>query len=60
MYKRQSKDNGNIKTYKITEQQPKVAASNKNTGFSFGKTAESFLSNLGLSLIHISIYFNKK
>ena len=42
-----SKDNGNIKTYKITEQQPKVAASNKNAGFSFGKTAESFLSNLG-------------
>lgn len=42
-----SKDNGNIKTYKIAEQQPKVAASNKNAGFSFGKTAESFLSNLG-------------
>lgn len=42
-----SKDNGNIKTYKITEQQPKVAASIKNTSFSFGKTAESFLTNLG-------------
>ena len=28
-----SKDNGNIKTYKIAEQQSKVAASNKNAGF---------------------------
>lgn len=42
-----SKDNGNIKTYKITEKEPVAAASNKtNTGFAF-RTAESFLNNLG-------------
>ena len=41
-----SKDNGNIKTYKINEKEPVMAASNKNTGFAF-RTAESFLSNLG-------------
>ena len=54
-----SKDNGNIKTYKITEQQPKVAASNKNTGFSFGKTAESFLSNLGKAKTNQNIDLSK-
>ena len=41
-----SKNNGNIKTYKINEKEPVMAASNKNTGFAF-RTAESFLSNLG-------------
>lgn len=54
-----SKDNGNIKTYKITEQQPKVAASSKNTGFSFGKTAESFLSNLGKAKTNQNIDLSK-
>ena len=41
-----SKNNGNIKTYKINEKEPAMAASNKNTGFAF-RTAESFLNNLG-------------
>ena len=43
-----SKDNGNIKTYKINEKEPVFAASSKtnNTGFAF-RTAESFLNNLG-------------
>ena len=41
-----SKNNGNIKTYKINEKEPVMAASNKNTGFAF-RTAESFLNNLG-------------
>ena len=54
-----SKDNGNIKTYKIAEQQPKVAASNKNVGFSFGKTAESFLSNLGKTKTNQNIDLSK-
>ena len=41
-----SKNNGNIKTYKIEEKQPAVAASSKSSGFAF-RTAESFLNNLG-------------
>ena len=50
-----SKDNGNIKTYKIGEKEPvgvgAFAKSNTtnnstNTGFAF-RTAESFLNNLG-------------
>ena len=41
-----SKNNGNIKMYKINEKEPVMAASNKNTGFAF-RTAESFLNNLG-------------
>ena len=43
-----SKDNGNIKTYKIDSKEPVVAAKSTigNTGFQF-RTAESFLSNLG-------------
>ena len=41
-----SKNNGNIKTYKINEKEPVMAASSKNTGFAF-RTAESFLNNLG-------------
>ena len=43
-----SKDNGNIKTYKIDKNEPKVAAASSNTnsnGFMF-RTAESFLNNL--------------
>ena len=42
-----SKNNGNIKTYKIEEQKANVAASSNNTnnGFMF-RTAESFLNNL--------------
>ncbi len=42
-----SKDNGNIKTYKIDKQEPSVAASSNsnNNGFMF-RTAESFLNNL--------------
>jgi DNA helicase-2/ATP-dependent DNA helicase PcrA len=39
-----SKDNGNIKTYKIENKEPAVAASNIG-GFAF-KTAESFLNSL--------------
>ena len=45
-----SKDNGNVKTYKIGEKEPVgvAAKSNKinNSGFAF-RTAESFLNNLG-------------
>ena len=43
-----SKDNGNIKTYKIDKNETKVAASSNssnNNGFMF-RTAESFLNNL--------------
>ena len=43
-----SKDNGNIKTYKIDKNEPKVAAASSNSnnnGFMF-RTAESFLNNL--------------
>lgn len=42
-----SRNNGNIKTYKIEEQKATVAASSNNTnnGFMF-RTAESFLNNL--------------
>ena len=43
-----SKDNGNIKTYKIDKQEPAVAAASSNSnnnGFMF-RTAESFLNNL--------------
>ena len=46
-----SKDNGNIKTYKIGEMEPVGVAAktdkvNNNSGFTF-RTAESFLNNLG-------------
>ena len=40
-----SKDNGNIKTYKIDKKEPVSAASNI-TGFAF-RTAESFLNSIG-------------
>ena len=40
-----SKNNGNIKTYKINEKEP-VMAAKTNSNFAF-RTAESFLSNLG-------------
>lgn len=43
-----SKDNGNIKTYKIDKNEPKVAVASSSTnsnGFMF-RTAESFLNNL--------------
>ena len=43
-----SKDNGNIKTYKIDKNEPKVASASSSTnsnGFMF-RTAESFLNNL--------------
>jgi len=40
-----SKDNGNIKTYKIDKKEPVSAASNV-TGFAF-RTAESFLNSIG-------------
>lgn len=40
-----SRNNGNIKTYKIEEQKATVAASSNNNGFMF-RTAESFLNNL--------------
>ena len=45
-----SKDNGDIKTYKIKEKEPGIAANSvstkNNSGFMF-RTAESFLSGLG-------------
>ena len=41
-----SKNNSNIKTYKIEEKEPVMAAKNNNTNFAF-RTAESFLNNLG-------------
>ena len=43
-----SKDNGNIKTYKIDKQEPSVAAasSNSNNNRFMFRTAESFLNNL--------------
>lgn len=40
-----SKDNGNIKTYKIEKQEPAMASASNN-GFMF-RTAESFLNSLG-------------
>lgn len=40
-----SKNNGNIKTYKINEKEP-VMAAKSNNNFAF-RTAESFLNNLG-------------
>jgi len=43
-----SKNNGNIKTYKVNEKEPVAVASNKtnqNNGFMY-RTAESFLNNL--------------
>ena len=43
---RNSNGNSSIKTYKINEKEPVMAASSKNTGFAF-RTAESFLNNLG-------------
>ena len=43
---RANNENSAIKTYKINEKEPVMAASNKNTGFAF-RTAESFLNNLG-------------
>ncbi len=48
-----SKDNSSIKTYKINEKEPMYAsasskiASEKTPSFSFGRSAESFLSNIG-------------
>ncbi len=48
-----SKDNGNIKTYKITDKEPIMATKSTNSnssGISFGKTAESFLNSLGKKL----------
>ena len=40
-----SKNNGNIKTYKVDTKEPAMAASSTNTGFAF-RSAESFLSSL--------------
>ncbi len=40
-----SKNNSNIKTYKVNEKEP-VMAAKSNSGFAF-RTAESFLNNLG-------------
>lgn len=41
-----SKDNGNIKSYKIEKQEPAMASASNNNGFMF-RTAESFLNSLG-------------
>ena len=41
-----SKDNGNIKTYKVEQKEPAVAAASSNSGFMF-RTAESFLNTIG-------------
>ena len=40
-----SKNNGNIKTYKVDTKEPTIAASSTNTGFAFS-SAESFLNSL--------------
>ena len=40
-----SKNNGNIKTYKVDTKEPTIAASSINTGFAF-RSAESFLNSL--------------
>ena len=40
-----SKNNGNIKTYKVDTKEPTIAASSTNTGFAF-RSAESFLNSL--------------
>ncbi|MBQ2937543.1 MAG: DNA helicase PcrA [Clostridia bacterium] len=40
-----SKDNGNIKTYKVDKKEPAVAAASANSGFMF-RTAESFLNSI--------------
>ena len=40
-----SKDNGNIKTYKVDKTEPAVAAASTNSGFMF-RTAESFLNSI--------------
>ncbi len=49
-----NKDNGNIKSYKINEKEPVMAASNKtsqNNGFMF-RTAENFLNSLSKKTIN--------
>ncbi len=54
-----SGDNGNVKTYRINDKQPAVAASKTtNTGFAF-RTAESFLSNLGKKASNNSVDLSK-
>jgi len=40
-----SKNNGNIKTYKVDTKEPTIATSSTNTGFAF-RSAESFLNSL--------------
>ena len=40
-----SKNNGNIKTYKVDTKEPTIAASSTNAGFAF-RSAESFLNSL--------------
>ena len=42
-----AKNNSTIKSYKMDKDEPKVAASSVMKKIPFGKTAESFLSNLG-------------
>ena len=41
-----AKGSSTIKSYKVDTSSPKVAASSVNKGFSFGRTAESFLNGL--------------
>ena len=41
-----SKNNSNIKTYKVTEKEPAIAAKSNNSNFAF-RTAENFLNSLG-------------
>ena len=56
-----SKDNGNIKTYKIDKNEPKVAAASSSTnsnGFMF-RTAESFLNNLTKKLSRANVDLSK-
>ena len=45
-YGSENKNNSKIKTYKVEEKEPVMAAKNSNTNFAF-RTAESFLNNLG-------------
>ena len=52
-----SKDNGNIKTYKIDKKEPVSAASNI-TGFAF-RTAESFLNSIGKKTSNSNVYLSQ-
>jgi DNA helicase-2/ATP-dependent DNA helicase PcrA len=54
----ESKIKNGIKTYKVTDNEPVVAASSVNTGFNFKKTAESFLNSLSKKNVLNTIDFS--